>query len=102
MLVKELFKLTEKIKKSVALTSSPLHKIYDFTVPLDWQIISLKPRYWKLTGSFIENLIQKHHQPEKLIWELKKTNLNEYFQQKGVKDNDVIIINNQEFFWHYE
>ena len=44
-LTKELFKLTEKVKKSSTLTSSPLHKIYDFTVPLDWQIISLKPRY---------------------------------------------------------
>jgi len=43
-------------------------------------------------------LSQKHRQLEKLIPELKKTNLNEYFQQKGVKDNDVIIINNQEFF----
>jgi len=45
LLAKELFKLTKKIKKSIALTSSPLHKIYDFTFPLDWQIISLKPRY---------------------------------------------------------
>ena len=102
LLAKELFKLTEKVKESATFASSPLHKIYDFTVPLDWQIISLKPRYWKLTGSFIENLSQKHRQLEKLIWELKKTNLDEYFQQKGVKNDDVIIINNQEFFWHYE
>jgi len=45
LLVKELFKLNKEVKESVTLTSSPLHKIYDFTVPLDWQIISLKPRY---------------------------------------------------------
>jgi len=45
LLSRELFKLNKEVKKSVALTSSPLHKIYDFTVPLDWQIISLKTRY---------------------------------------------------------
>jgi hypothetical protein len=69
---------------------------------VDWQIIPLKPRYWKLTGSFIENLSQKYSQPEKLVQELKKANLSEYLQQKKVKNNDVIIINNQEFFWRYE
>ncbi|KLL03409.1 MAG: GTPase ObgE [Mycoplasmataceae bacterium CE_OT135] len=103
LLVKELFKLTKKSQETTKTTTfSPLHKIYDFTVPLDWQITPLKPHYWKLTGSFIENLSQKCHHPEKLVQELKKTNLGEYLQQKGVKNSDVIIINNQEFFWQYE
>jgi len=35
LLAKELFKLTEKVKESATFASSPLHKIYDFTVPLD-------------------------------------------------------------------
>jgi GTPase len=100
LLVQEIC-LTVKENKQASF-STPLHKIYDFTIPLDWQIIPLRSHYWKLTGSFIENLSKKYSEPEKLVQELKKTNLSEYLQQKKVKNNDIIIINNQEFFWRYE
>ncbi|RHZ37294.1 Obg family GTPase CgtA [endosymbiont GvMRE of Glomus versiforme] len=102
LLTQELFESIKKSQETNIISLSPLHKIYDFTVLVDWQIVSLKPHYWKLTGSFIENLSQKYPQPEKLIQHLKKTNLSEYLQQKGVKSNDVIVISNQEFFWQYE
>jgi GTPase len=98
-LVKEIG-LTVQENKQIS-SPAPFHKVYDFTVPLDWQIIPLKSHYWKLTGSFIENLSQKYP-VEKLVQKLKKTNLSEYLQQKKVKNNDIIIINNQEFFWRYE
>lgn len=102
LLEKELVGLIKQRTINSVSLPSPLHKIYDFTTPLDWQVISLKPSYWKLAGSFIENLSQKHPQLEGLIQELKKTNLNEYLHQKGVKNNDTIFINNQEFFWKYD
>jgi 50S ribosomal subunit-associated GTPase HflX len=44
LLTQELFESIKKNQETVTF-SSPLHKIYDFTVPIDWQIVSLKPHY---------------------------------------------------------
>lgn len=100
--VKEIIQLIEEKNKNINFFQIPIHKIYDFTISLDLQIIFLKPHHWKLTGSTIANLMQKYELEQELDRELKKLPLDKYFQEKGVKSNDTIFIGEREFTWKSE
>ncbi len=99
-LVNGLSKLIQKTDENIDFSSHDFHKVYDLTVPIDWKLISLRPRYWKLTGLTIDKLIKKHYfEKEKIIQEIKKLPLEEILNQNEVKKGDTIIIDEQEFTW---
>lgn len=101
--IKEVFREAKRSKKNVC-TNVPTHKSYNFVTSLDYQIIPLKPHYWKLTGSFIDNLTQKNktNESETISKKLNKMSLDKYFQEQGIKNNDILIVGDQEFCWKYE
>jgi len=107
-LVDKMFAVLAEAKNNFIEQKLPLHQVYDFTSDVNYEVIALKTNYWKLAGSAIENLYQKHYRVNdkekvnKLLKDLRLLSLEEKFRLAGVKNNDTVVIGKEEFFWHYD
>ncbi len=81
-----------------------LHKSYDFTSdPVGLQIRKLKNSYWKVSGPYIERVIHQTR-TSSLQKEISKLlsveSARSFLLRAGVKSGDVLLINNEEYFWN--
>lgn len=95
--------IVEKTKDSNMLNNvQKTYKVYNFTNNLDIQVIKLKNSYWKVFGSYLEKIIAENRK-DKVETIISKALENPIAKEKlvnaGVKIGDILLINNNEYFW---
>jgi GTPase len=95
--------IVEKTKDLNVLSNvQKTYKVYDFTSDLDIQVIKLKNSYWKVFGSYLEKIITENRK-NKIEIIISKALENPIAKKKlinaGVKAGDILLINNNEYFW---
>lgn len=78
------------------------YKVYDFTTDVDIQIRKLKNSYWKVFGSYLEQIISESRK-DKVEMLISKALENPIAKEKmldaGIKSGDILLIDNKEYFW---
>ncbi|WNE41728.1 MAG: GTPase Obg [Mycoplasmataceae bacterium] len=94
---------SEDVLMSAVDSEIKTYKVYDFTSDLiDIVVRKLKPSYWKITGSYIDKIIEESSS-EDLSESISKALDNKLAKDKilqaGVKNGDTLLIDDNEYLW---
>ena len=92
---------SEDVLMSAVDSEVKTYKVYDFTSDLiDIVVRKLKPSYWKITGSYIDKIIEESSS-EDLSESISKALDNKLAKDKilqaGVKNGDTLLIDDNEY-----
>lgn len=94
---------SEDVVSSVIGSELKTYKVYDFTSDLiDIVVRKLKPSYWKLTGSYIDKVIEESDSKslsESISKALDNKLAKDKILQAGVKIGDTLLIDDNEYLW---
>jgi GTP-binding protein len=94
---------SEDVVSSAVESGLKTYKVYDFTSDsIDIIVRKLKPSYWKLSGSYIDKIIEESSEDDlndSISKALDSKLAKDKILQSGIKSGDTLLIDDNEYLW---